>query len=229
MTTNLIAAPIMIELSSTYESHCASEWPFAHSLDYTPRMCNDYGNRIPYAEYIEAFSQIRLPLIIPSAAPNLEPRDEIWPTERAPIIRPLDAGVALEQIPWGLAASRPGAPVVINLRSEGRDFTHGRCLVPASHYFEFTGRRSPKTRWRLTRPDGAWFCFAGMIGRGPEGEAFGLLTVEAGPDVAPVHTRQPAIVERETWAGWLDGSAKASSVLKPSPAGSLEVVESPRH
>lgn len=191
-------------------------------------MCNDYGNRIPYAEYIEAFSQIRLPLVFPTAAPNLEPRDEIWPTESAPVIRLADGAAALNQIPWGMAPSRPKAPVVINLRSEGRGFIRGRCLVPASHYFEFTGTRSPKTRWRFTRVDGAWFCFAGMIGRGTDGEAFSLLTVAAGPDVAPIHARQPAILERDAWAGWLDGSTPASDVLRSSPAGSLTVAESPR-
>lgn len=195
---------------------------------YPPAVCNDYGNRIPYAEYVEAFSQIRLPLVLPTAAPNLEPRDEIWPTESAPIIRPADNGVELAQIPWGLAPSRPKAPVVINLRSEGRGFTRGRCLVPASHFFEFTGTRSPKTRWRFTRPNGAWFCFAGMIGRGTDGDAFTLLTVDAGPDVAPIHNRQPAILDLDAWAAWLDGSAVAPDVLRPSPAGSLMVVESPR-
>ncbi len=117
---------------------------------------------------------------------------------------------------------------MINLRSEGRSFSRGRCLVPASHYFEFTGSRSPKTRWRFTRPDGAWFCFAGLIGHGTDGEAFALLTVDAGPDAAPIHKRQPVIVDRDAWAGWLDGSTRAAVVLRPSPAGSLAVAESPR-
>ena len=41
-------------------------------------MCNDYGNRIPYSEYVDEFSQIKLPLIVPKggAIPNLEPRDD---------------------------------------------------------------------------------------------------------------------------------------------------------
>lgn len=191
-------------------------------------MCND-DNRIPYGDYVEAFSQTRLPLIFPIAAPNLEPRDEICPTERAPVIRPVGGRRCARADPVGLAPSRPKAPVGINLRSEGRAFARGRCLVPASHYFEFTGTRSPKTRWRFTQPDGAWFCFAGLIGRAPQtDEAFTLLTVDAGPDVVPIHARQPAIVEREAWVGWLDGSAPAPDVLRPSPAGSLAVGESPR-
>ncbi len=191
-------------------------------------MCNDYGNTIAYRAYAEAFSQIRLPLVFPIAAPNLEPRDEIWPTETAPVIRRADGGVELAQLPWGLSPSRPKAPVVINMRAEGRCFARGRCLVPASHYFEFTGKRSPKTRWRFNRPDEAWFCFAGLIGRGGDGEAFTLLTVDAGPDVAPIHARQPVVLDRGLWAGWLNGSASAPDVLRPSPAGSLAVAQSAR-
>jgi hypothetical protein len=47
-------------------------------------VCNDFGNRIPYDDYLRAFSEIRVPLRWPKAAPNLEPRDDIWPTEPAP-------------------------------------------------------------------------------------------------------------------------------------------------
>ena len=100
-------------------------------------MCNDYGNRVPYSAYVEAFSQIKLPLILPVAAPNLEPRDDIWPTEIAPIIRRHGEGVELAQLRWGFAPGRPKAPPVINFRSKGRRFATGRCLVPASHFFEF--------------------------------------------------------------------------------------------
>lgn len=48
-------------------------------------MCNDFGNRVPYDDYLQAFSQIRVPVVFPVAAPNLEPRDDIWPTETAPV------------------------------------------------------------------------------------------------------------------------------------------------
>jgi len=197
-------------------------------------MCNDFGNRISYRTYVEEFSQIRLPLLIPKpeSAPNLEPRDEIWPTDPAPVIRPIEGGVALEQLQWGLAPGRPKARAVINMRSERRAFTRGRCLVPASHYYEFTGTKSPKTRWRFTRIGQDWFCFAGLIGRGDSKtgpvDAFTLLTCDAGPDAAPIHDRQPVILERDQWAAWLNGSADSRDLLRPSPAGTLSVVNAPR-
>src|ERR1700681_793564 len=55
-------------------------------------MCNDYGNHIPYSDYLAAFSQTRIPVKWPNAAPNLEPREDIWPTDRAPVIRRHEAG-----------------------------------------------------------------------------------------------------------------------------------------
>ncbi len=190
-------------------------------------MCNDYGNRVPYAAYVDAFSELRLPLLA-GPAPNLEPRDEIWPTDPAPVIRPAGEGVALAQLRWGLAPGRPKARAVINMRAEGREFARGRCLVPASHYFEFTGSRSPKTRWRFTRAGEDWFCFAGIVGRGESGEAFALLTVDAGPDTRPYHDREPVVLDRADWAAWLRGTTAAADLLRSAPAGSLVVAEWPR-
>lgn len=113
-------------------------------------MCNDYGNRIPYDAYAEAFSHTRLSLIVPDPVPNLEPRDDIWPTEIAPVLRLAADGIELAQLRWGFAPGRPKAGPVINFRSEGRSFANGRCLVPASHFFEFMWTLSgvaSDTRW----------------------------------------------------------------------------------
>jgi putative SOS response-associated peptidase YedK len=197
-------------------------------------MCNDYGNRVPYSAYVEEFSDLKIPLRLSGPIPNLEPRDEIWPSDTAPVIRRVDdQGVELVQLRWGLAPSRPKAPPVINMRSEGRNFTRGRCLVPASHYYEFTGNKTPKIRWRFTRTGEDWFCFAGLIGRGltkegQEVEAYTLLTCEPGPDTAPYHNRQPVVLPRDRWAAWLDPEAPAGPLLGPLAAGSFEVVEAAR-
>jgi hypothetical protein len=75
--------------------------------DEANTMCNDYGNRVPYSAYVEEFSHIRLPLRFPSAAPNLEPRDDIWPTEVAPIIRRHGDGVELAATALGPRARPP--------------------------------------------------------------------------------------------------------------------------
>jgi putative SOS response-associated peptidase YedK len=92
--------------------------------------------------YLRAFSQIRTPIKFPTAAPNHEPRDDIWPTDRAPVIRRLeDATNEFTELRWGFPPARPKEAPVINFRSEGRRCPVRRCLVPASHFYEFSGAK----------------------------------------------------------------------------------------
>ena len=188
-------------------------------------MCNDFGNNIPYSDYLAAFSQTRIPVKWPSAAPNLEPRDDIWPTERAPVIRRLQDGTnEFSELRWGFPSARLKGPPVINFRSESRRFPVGRCLVPASHFFEFTGTKSPKTKWKFTKANDDWFCPAGLwrpITTG--GEAFTLLTTEPSADVARIHDRQMVVLERSDWSAWLEQTENETDLLRALLAGSLKV------
>ena len=97
----------------------------------------------------------------------------------------------------------------------------------ADGFYEYTapedgGKR--KTRWLFTLPDEALFGIAGLW-RTHEavGEACTMLTVEPGPDVAPFHNRQIAIVPRAQWREWLLGPAPAADILQPCPGGTLQV------
>jgi putative SOS response-associated peptidase YedK len=188
-------------------------------------MCNDFGNRVRYDEYLRTFSQIRAPIKFATAAPNLEPRDDIWPTDPAPVIRRREDGVELVQLRWGFPPGRPKGAPIINFRSEGRRFQVGRCLVPASHFYEFTGAKSPKAKWKFKKADEDWFCFAGLSRPMPDGsgEAFTILTTEPGPDVAPIHNRQVVVLDRPDWLNWLDLTRPEAELLRPLPAGSLTV------
>ena len=132
-------------------------------------------------------------------------------------------GLELVELKWGFAPGRPKAGPVINFRSEGREFPRGRCLIPASYFFEFTGERYPKTKWRFAKAGEDWFCIAGLWRATPDvGEAYAMLTTEPGPDVAPYHSRQIVVLERCDWARWLDPAVPAGQVLRPLPAGSLQ-------
>jgi putative SOS response-associated peptidase YedK len=165
------------------------------------------------------------PVVFPTAAPNLEPRDDIWPTETAPVFRRREEGVELVQLRWGFPPARPKGAPVINFRSEDRRFPKGRCLIPASHLFEFTGTKSPKSKWKFTKAGEDWFCFAGLWRPMPDGagEAFTLLTTEPGIDVAPIHNRQMVVLDRPEWLAWLDLTRPESELLRSLPAGSLAV------
>jgi putative SOS response-associated peptidase YedK len=194
-------------------------------------MCNLFENTVSFADLARAFATAGRPLLKPepAAAPNWPLFEAVRPTDPAPVVRPLGEGTEVLQLRWGFASERPKAPPVTNFRSEGRRFGNaedrGRCLVPATAFYEYTGSRSPKTRWRFTEAGQPWFCLAGLWRRHGDGaERFTLLTAEPGPDMAPYHNRQVVVVPREAWAGWLDGAPEAD-ILKAGPAGSLKVAQ----
>jgi hypothetical protein len=74
----------------------------------------------------------------------------------------------LVQLCWGFPPARPKGAPVINFRSEGRRFPKGRCLIPASHFFEFTGSKPPKSKWKLVvsgekaEPEGKEYLYQGI-------------------------------------------------------------------
>ena len=106
----------------------------------------------------------------------------------------------------------------------GSTISGRRCLIPASHFFEFTGTKSPKVKWKFTKVDEDWFCFAGLwrpMTAG--GEAFTLLTTDPSPDVAPIHDRQMVMLERSDWSAWLEQTGNEANLLRALPAGSLNV------
>jgi putative SOS response-associated peptidase YedK len=196
-------------------------------------MCNDFANRISWKRYQQALEAAGLLLARPGpeAAPNLEPRDDIRPTDPAPVLRlvgdTVDEGLELLELRWGFRPPRPKASPVINFRAEGRRFGRQsrfrRCLVPVSGFYEFTGARHPKTKWRFDMPGLDWFCLAGLYAGDPDGDRFTLLTVNAGADVAPIHDRQPIPLAPDAWAAWLDPDGATERLLVPSPPGALAV------
>lgn len=171
------------------------------------------------------FAEVQIPLTFPEGVPNFQPRD-VRISEMAPIVKfDSDAGVAqLVQRRWSWPS--PSGKPVFNMRSDGREFSRDRCLVLADSFYEFTAPEDPKqkrkTCWQF-RPAGE-FAIAGVLREDSKvGEAFTLLTVPPGEDIAGYHNRQIALLEPSEWKAWLDGSAKSVEVLKPSLAGTLSV------
>jgi putative SOS response-associated peptidase YedK len=210
-------------------------------------MCNRYGYQAPISRLVDEFSQTRIPLIFrDGAVPNLEPREHIRPTNTAKIIRPLDAsdpfvGVELVDARWWLIPffHRKGVkdwkPMCTNARAETvattatyrEAFRRRRCLVPATHFFEWTGEKGAKVMWKFTKVGSEIFCFPGLWDRahttdGPV-ESFTIVTTAPGADCAPYHNRQPVILERDQWGPWLDLSADPSSLLTAGAAGAISV------
>ena len=189
-------------------------------------MCNLYTQSKSVDEVARLFRDLQIPLGFPEGIPNLEPRD-IRITDPAPIVRADDAGgYALVMRRWSWPG--PTGKPVYNFRSDGRDFPSGRCLIVADGFYEFTAPADPKQkrkdRWLFAHADSPIVGIAGLIRSVPDfEEAFTMLTTEPGPDVAPYHNRQVAVLAPGDWKAWLDHSAPALQLLKPLEAGTLSV------
>ena len=191
-------------------------------------MCNEHRRRIALGQLREDWSETRIPLYFPEGLPNLAPLDSVRITDPNPIIRaagaPGEAELVVRRWSWPGPTGKP----VYNYRSEGREFGKGRCLVVADGFYEFTAPADPKAKrkdkWLFTKPGEDWFCIAGLWRADPTvGEAYTLLTVAPGPDVAPYHGRQIVVLERRDWARWLDPGVPAAELLRPAPAGTFRI------
>jgi putative SOS response-associated peptidase YedK len=192
-------------------------------------MCNDYRLHVDVASIVKDFADLKIKIRFAEGRPNIEARDDIKITDVGPIIRTVE-GVRGEgdmvQRRWSWPG--PNKRPVYNFRSEGREFSSNRCLIVADGFYEFTEpkdtKKKRKDKWLFTKNGEDWFCIAGIWRSSSEvGEAFTMLTLEPGPDVAPYHARQIAVLDRADWGVWLDPSISAKDILKPLPANSLAV------
>lgn len=192
-------------------------------------MCNDYRLEVPIASILEDFDDLEIKIDLPDGKPNVAAREDIKISDTAPIIKGVEGARGAGQLvnrrwSWPGANGKP----VYNFRTEGRAFTSQRCLIPADGFYEFGPPIEPgqkrKTKYLFTLKDHDWFCIAGIWRSHPEvGEAFTMLTMEPGEDVAPYHSRQIIPLTRDRWTDWLDPSVPAEEVLRALPKGSLPV------
>lgn len=189
-------------------------------------MCNDYRLEIDVASIIEDFDNLKIKITMREGTPNVAAREDIKISDTAPIVRGVEGERGVGELvnrPWSWRG--PTGKPVYNFRSEGREFTSNRCLILADGFYEFTKPEEPsqkrKTKWLFTMRDHPWFCIAGIWRQGPAGEAFTMLTMDAGEDVAPYHHRQIIPLTRDQWGDWLDPSVPAQDVLRYLPTGSL--------
>ncbi len=115
-------------------------------------MCNDYRLHVGAGTIADDFSNIKIKIRFPEGTPNIEARDDIKITDTAPIVRTVEgdreAGDLVQRRwSWPGQNKRP----VYNFRSDGREFTSGRCLIIADGIYEFT---DPKDKKRSARTSG---------------------------------------------------------------------------
>jgi len=187
-------------------------------------MCNLYTQTRSPDEIARLFSTLQMPLSFPEGVPNLQPRD-IAITDPGPIVRGTsDFELVMRRWSWPGPSGKP----VYNFRSDDREFPTGRVLILADGFYEFTKPVDPKQkrkdRWLFSNPRREMLGIAGIVRNVPElGERFTMLTTEPGPDVAPYHNRQIAVLSFSDWRSWLDGAIPAKELIRPAPVGTLRV------
>jgi len=188
-------------------------------------MCNNYEQHVRHAELAKALAIAELALPAHQGDADLPQADDIRIGDIGPVLREAGNGVELAPMSFGFPPTGRGGPV-FNFRSEGRSFANSkRCLVPASAFFEFTGKKYPKAKHRFTLAGEPLLAIAGLW-RETEGNkppAFTMLTTAPGEDVAPYHDRQVAVLAPSNWAAWIYLTRPESELLQPLPAGSIAV------
>lgn len=173
---------------------------------------------------------------------HIERRFNIAPGQVVIVVRPSKGGRTLEPQVWGLVPSwskDPNAgPRPINARAETLAekpmfrglFRSGRCLIPASGFYEWKAEGTGKRPWYIHPKDEPVFAFAGLssLWEGPEGELRTCTIVTTSPNalMATLHDRMPAILPRVHWEAWLDPDlrdpARLAGLLGPYPAEGME-------
>lgn len=178
-------------------------------------MCGRYAVTLPPEMMAQLFQLLNtLPMM---------PRYNVAPTQ--PVAAIWEEGGRREGhfARWGLVprwVKDPREfPLLINARAESmgekpafRDaLKHGRCVVPASGYYEWhTGPDKKKRPYYITRADGKPMALAGLYATwsGPEGEevdSVATITVAANRQLSVVHDRMPAILmSRQEIDDWLN-------------------------
>jgi putative SOS response-associated peptidase YedK len=188
-------------------------------------MCNDYEQHLRWAEYCKMMQDLELGIPTHQSELDLPTSDDIKINDVGPIMRASGNGIELVPMKFSFPPSGRGGPV-FNFRSEGRRFDKSnRCIIPASAFFEFTGKKYPKAKHRFALRAIPVTAIAGIWreGQGNHPQSFSMLTTAPGEDVAPYHDRQVVVLRPEDWAAWIYLTKPERELLRPSPGGTLDV------
>ena len=148
-------------------------------------MCNDYEQHVRWGEYCKMMQDLELGIPSQQAELDLPQADDVRINDIGPVMRATGNGIELVPMTFSFPPGRQGGAPVFNFRSEGRHFAKcNRCLVPASAFFEFTGKRYPKAKHRFALKGSPITAIAGIWkpGQGNHPPSFTMLTTAPGAD-----------------------------------------------
>jgi putative SOS response-associated peptidase YedK len=196
-------------------------------------MCGRFTQAYTWAEVHDFLSVIGPPR-------NLRPRYNIAPTTQIDVLRLGESGRELVPMRWSLVPSwwkKPlkELPATFNARAETvaekpmfrSAFKARRCIIPASGFYEWTGKPGAKTPHYFSAPNGHPLAFAGLCQRwrGPETrEDVNSATIVVGPANAWMerfHNRMPIILDWRDAEAWIAGE-QPGELLNPPPENALQ-------
>ena len=160
---------------------------------------------------------------------------DVRPSETAPVLIAAAGGrekngsekrhLQVEWMRWGFPAGA-GRNLIINARAESameksmfRDrIRRNRCVIPATGFYEWNRRKEKSEFFKENEED---MFLAGFYGEFDGERRFVILTTEANPSVAPVHSRMPLILERRDAESWICEESRIAEFLGRIP-GLLE-------
>ena len=193
-------------------------------------MCNDYRLEVEASAIFEDFAERKIKIWFSEGTPNIQARQDIKITDSA-ADRAHDRRRAECRGPGAaaveLAGSERSGRSTISAPKDVSSRRVAALLSPTAFMNSPTPadkKKKRKDKWLFTKTDEPIFCIAGIWRETKDvSEAFTMLTMSPGPDIAPYHDRQIVILERDAWAHWLDPAVPAQSLIKALPAGSIQV------
>lgn len=94
-----------------------------------------------------------------------------------------------------------------------------RALIPATHWYEWTGEQGGKIPWCIWPEDPAPFAFAGLwdrwrVDEGVELLSCTIITTEADGPTTALHHRMPVRLPPDHWNAWLDPDSDPAMVMQ---------------
>lgn len=195
-------------------------------------MCNRYADDEPDWETLREWYDL-----IDSSGPprwNFEPNLNVSPTNRRPIIRPLERGNEMVIGRWGLIPPwikdlKELKIITTNARAETvrtsnlykKPFATSRCLVPFTAWYEWETQGKEKLPWAIKPRTDLPYAFAGMWSKwkAPEGDLISYTIVTTAPStgIEHLHDRSPRVLVKPEFERWLRGSPdEAAEFLTPA-------------
>lgn len=164
------------------------------------------------------------------------PQFNVCPTAQVPVVVSSGGLRTLRPMRWGLVppwyATATDGPLIINARSDTvaekpafrEPIRQRRCLVLASGFYEWSaGEGKERLPWYVTRKDGAPLALGGLWSPWQDQATCAVVTLGAGPNLVPIHDREPLILEEVDWPLWLgEAGHGAARLMRPTAPGILQ-------